>query len=56
MIRIYLYHLPWNLDEHQTLTKHILLRHSIVQTSLIVQEYSPVFPSPTPIGLGLGID
>ena len=35
---------------------HILLRHSFTQTLKAVQEYLTCFPSPTPIGLGLGID
>ncbi len=34
----------------------ILLRHPITSTLTVVQEYLTCFPSPTPTGLGLGID
>ena len=33
-----------------------LLRHPIAQTLKVVQEYLTCFPSPTPVGLDLGID
>ena len=34
----------------------ILLRHAFTQTLKVVQEYLTCFPSPIPIGLGLGVD
>jgi hypothetical protein len=44
------------LHDIHTSCQPILLRHSIAQTLKAVQEYLTCFPSPTPIGLGLGID
>ena len=40
----------------QTPCALILLRHPITSTLTVVQEYLTCFPSPTPTGLGLGID
>jgi hypothetical protein len=42
-----------NLANHDP-SQPILLRHPFTQTLKVVQEYLTCFPSPTPIGLGLG--